>query len=116
MEIRAPPRASLVDLLGRLLCACAHLRRRALLQDNRTIGLKKVRGYMMDKNYKGRSLHFRIEFEQETDGRWIADVTDLGVLVYGDTKEEAIRNARNAVAFHLECLAKEHDFELLEAV
>jgi predicted RNase H-like HicB family nuclease len=33
---------------------------------------------------------FNIEFEQEADGRWIAEIPSLpGVLVYGDTKEEA---------------------------
>jgi predicted RNase H-like HicB family nuclease len=32
----------------------------------------------------------QIEFEQETDGRWIAEVTALpGVLAYGASKEEA---------------------------
>ena len=31
-----------------------------------------------------------IEFEQEEDGRWIAEVVDLsGVLAYGKTPEEA---------------------------
>jgi predicted RNase H-like HicB family nuclease len=35
-------------------------------------------------------MKLRVEFEQETDGRWIADVTDLpGVLAYGKTREEA---------------------------
>ena len=32
-----------------------------------------------------------IETDQEEDGRWIAEVPDLpGVMVYGDSKEEAI--------------------------
>lgn len=36
-----------------------------------------------------------IELEQEDDGRWIAEIDELdGVLVYGDTKEEAIRNVK----------------------
>jgi len=31
-----------------------------------------------------------IEFEQEEDGRWIADVPSLpGLMVYGETKEDA---------------------------
>ena len=35
----------------------------------------------------------KIESEQEEDGRWIAEVTDLpGVLAYGRTRDEA--NAR----------------------
>jgi predicted RNase H-like HicB family nuclease len=35
-------------------------------------------------------MNFRVEIEQENDGRWIAEVIDLpGVLVYGNTSEEA---------------------------
>ena len=33
---------------------------------------------------------FRIIFEQETDGRWLAEVPELpGVMVYGKTKQDA---------------------------
>jgi len=33
----------------------------------------------------------KIELEQETDGRWIAEIAALpGVLAYGNTREEAI--------------------------
>ena len=33
-----------------------------------------------------------IQTEQEEDGRWIAEVEELpGVLVYGQTRDEAIR-------------------------
>ncbi len=36
-------------------------------------------------------MNFRIELDQETDGRWIAEVSELrGVLVYARTREEAI--------------------------
>jgi predicted RNase H-like HicB family nuclease len=36
-------------------------------------------------------MKLRVEFEQETDGRWIADVTDLpGVMAYGKTRQEAL--------------------------
>ncbi|HZR46639.1 MAG TPA: type II toxin-antitoxin system HicB family antitoxin [Candidatus Manganitrophaceae bacterium] len=36
-------------------------------------------------------MNFTIEIEQETDGRWIAEVCELrGVLVYGKTREEAL--------------------------
>lgn len=32
----------------------------------------------------------QIEFEQEADGRWVADIPVLpGVMVYGATREEA---------------------------
>ena len=35
-------------------------------------------------------MTFRVEIEQEVDGRWIAEVMDLpGVLAYGKTPEEA---------------------------
>ena len=35
-------------------------------------------------------MNFTVEFEQEDDGRWLAEVIDLpGVLVYGQTREEA---------------------------
>jgi len=35
-------------------------------------------------------MQFRVEIEQEEDGRWIAEVVDLsGVLAYGKTPEEA---------------------------
>jgi len=34
---------------------------------------------------------FKIEFEQEEDGRWLAEVLDMpGVLTYGRTKPEAV--------------------------
>ncbi len=36
-----------------------------------------------------------IETEQETDGRWIAEVPDLpGVMVYAGTRDEAIAHAK----------------------
>jgi predicted RNase H-like HicB family nuclease len=36
-----------------------------------------------------------IEVEQEVDGRWIAEVPDLpGVLVYGKSREEAVRKVQ----------------------
>ena len=35
-------------------------------------------------------MTFSIELEQETDGRWIAEVTDVpGVLAYGKSENEA---------------------------
>jgi predicted RNase H-like HicB family nuclease len=42
-----------------------------------------------------------IEFEQEADGRWIAEVPQLpGVLVYGETQSKAAQLAR-ALAFRV---------------
>lgn len=35
-------------------------------------------------------MNFKIEFERENDGRWIAEIADLpGAMAYGATKEEA---------------------------
>jgi predicted RNase H-like HicB family nuclease len=37
-------------------------------------------------------MNLGIELEQEDDGRWIAEIDELdGVLVYGETREEAIK-------------------------
>lgn len=47
----------------------------------------------MDSRYD--TAMYRIETEQEGDGRWIAEVPEIpGVLVYGETREEAIRKAQ----------------------
>ncbi len=41
-------------------------------------------------------MNFTIEFEQEADGRWIAEVIGLpGVPVYGRTREEAISKVQS---------------------
>jgi predicted RNase H-like HicB family nuclease len=38
---------------------------------------------------------YHVEVERETDGRWIAEVTDLpGVMVYGATRDEAVTRAQ----------------------
>jgi predicted RNase H-like HicB family nuclease len=35
-------------------------------------------------------MNFEIEFEMETDGRWIVEISDLpGVMAYGVTQQEA---------------------------
>ena len=40
-------------------------------------------------------MNLAIELEQETDGRWIAEIDELnGILVYGETREEAVRKVR----------------------
>jgi predicted RNase H-like HicB family nuclease len=39
-------------------------------------------------------MNVTIELDREDDGRWIADVIELpGVMCYGTTREEAIRDA-----------------------
>jgi len=40
-------------------------------------------------------MNFTIETELERDGRWIAQVVDIpGVLVYGQTRDEAINKVK----------------------
>lgn len=39
----------------------------------------------------GAAMMFQVEVEQESDGRWIAEVVELsGAMAYGATREEAI--------------------------
>ncbi len=38
---------------------------------------------------------FRVEIEQETDGRWLAEVIELpGAMAYGQSREEAMAKAK----------------------
>ena len=38
---------------------------------------------------------YKVETEQENDGRWLAEVPELpGVLAYGVSREEAVRKAQ----------------------
>jgi predicted RNase H-like HicB family nuclease len=56
-------------------------------------------------------VRFTIEYEQEEDGRWLAEVLELpGVLAYGYTLEDAMAKAQ---ALGLRVLADriEHDEE-----
>jgi predicted RNase H-like HicB family nuclease len=40
-------------------------------------------------------MTFTVEYEQEEDGRWIAEVQELpGVMVYGATRQEALAKAQ----------------------
>ena len=39
-------------------------------------------------------MKFSIEYERETDGRWLAEIRELpGVLAYGSTADEAMGKA-----------------------
>jgi predicted RNase H-like HicB family nuclease len=41
------------------------------------------------------AVNLRIETEQEDDGRWIAEVSDLpGVMVYADSRDEALARVK----------------------
>ena len=40
-------------------------------------------------------MTLNIEVEQETDGRWLAEIPDLpGVMTYGATRDEAIAKVK----------------------
>jgi predicted RNase H-like HicB family nuclease len=60
-------------------------------------------------------VNFRVETEQEVDGRWIAEVGDLpGVLAYGTTREEALAHAQ-ALALRVLAERLEHGEAKAEA-
>lgn len=55
---------------------------------------------------------FQIEVEQETDGRWIAEVPELpGVLTYGPSRQEAVTRAQ-ALALRVLADRLEHGEDL----
>lgn len=57
---------------------------------------------------------FKVEVEQEADGRWIADVTDLpGVMTYGATRGEAVTRTQ-ALALRVLAERLEHGEPLPE--
>ena len=69
-------------------------------------------------------MNLAIELEQETDGRWIAEIDALnGVLVSGETREDAIRKVKT-LAFRViadrlengESLPQELENQIFETV
>ena len=46
-------------------------------------------------------MTFTVEYEQEEDGRWLAEVLELpGALAYGQTSEQAVAKAQ-VLALHV---------------
>ena len=41
-------------------------------------------------------MKLTIEFDREADGRWIAEVPELNILLYGASKQDALMRARSA--------------------
>ena len=41
-------------------------------------------------------MKLTIELDREADGRWIAEVPELNVLLYGDSRQQAIQRAQSA--------------------
>lgn len=53
--------------------------------------------------------HYRVEIEQEDDGRFLAEVVDLpGVVAYGETAERALAHVQ-ALALRVLADRLEHD-------
>ncbi len=51
---------------------------------------------------------YKVDVERESDGRWIAEVTELpGVLAYGQSREQAVRLAQS-LALHVLAERLEH--------
>ena len=46
--------------------------------------------------YNQFKMHLTIELDREADGRWIADIPELNILLYGETREAAIEAAKQA--------------------
>ena len=49
---------------------------------------------------------YGVIFEQAGDGSWSASAVDLPVFAVGDSIEEAEREIRSAIAFHIEVLTE----------
>ncbi len=41
-------------------------------------------------------MKLTIEFDREADGRWIAEVPELNILLYGDSQQDALQRAQAA--------------------
>lgn len=56
----------------------------------------------------------KIEIEREEDGRWIAEIPELpGVMVYGETRDQAISKAQ-ALALRVLADRLDHEEEIPE--
>jgi len=41
-------------------------------------------------------MKLTVELDREADGRWIAEVPELNVLLYGDSRQDAIQRSQSA--------------------
>jgi predicted RNase H-like HicB family nuclease len=41
-------------------------------------------------------MKLTIELDREVDGRWIAEVPELNVLLYGESRQDAIQRVQSA--------------------
>ena len=49
-----------------------------------------------------KHMQLTIELDREADGRWIAEVPELNILLYGQTEEDAVQRAQTAAREILE--------------
>ena len=42
------------------------------------------------------AMKLTIELDREVDGRWIAEVPELNILLYGASKQDAVQRAQSA--------------------
>ncbi len=55
----------------------------------------------------GTTYLFRLDLKPEDDGHWTVDVPDLpGCVTSGRTREEALRNGREAISLYVEDLVE----------
>ena len=47
-------------------------------------------------NGKLLEMRLTIELDREADGRWIAEVPELNVILYGDSRQDAVQRAQSA--------------------
>ena len=41
-------------------------------------------------------MKLTIELDREVDGRWIAEIPELNILLYGASKQDAVQRAQSA--------------------
>ena len=57
--------------------------------------MRRVRFCYNESNERQDEMKFTVEYEQEEDGRWLAEVKELpGVLVYGKDPDDAAARAQ----------------------
>jgi predicted RNase H-like HicB family nuclease len=77
---------------------------------------KHMNGTTRPAREKAKDQSFTIEIDREDDGRWIAEIPELpGVMVYGDTKLEAI-SAVQALALRVLADRTEQQKETMHSV
>ena len=56
----------------------------------------RVRSLYLPSGCYAVAMRLTIELDREVDGRWIAEVRELNILLYGDSKPDAIQRAQSA--------------------